>query len=190
MAKFDTLYDAFGGASLDAQWNIIGGATVTVTSGYCNINDTAGGIETATTYDLSGSNLQFELNSGSEPDDIYITIGDAGMFAPTLKWHSGTWSAGFSSFAVPCTAGSYGNFASGTSGRKWARMIDVAGDTVFQDSADGSSWSTIHTYVFSPPSNHKCYINCIGAGTDYKFASVGVSGGGGGVLFRPYFVTG
>ena len=190
MALFSTLYTAFGGASLDSQFSSSGSPiSLTEGSGYLTINcdTTSGGVVTAATYDLTGSSVQFQLNSTSEPGRGYFSINAASGDRPCMRWVGdlGKWQAGYAAAGFPVEDTNYSNSAtSGSTGRPYGRMIDTGSVVVCEESADGSTWHNLWTSAITPPTAHAFAIHfeTDGAAADFKVTQVGLPASNSGAM--------
>lgn len=155
MALFSTLTENWSGGIDTGIWNNWGGSpNVTVVSGEISIYNTSGasnykGIETQTTYDLTGVAVSVQIISlptvaaadtswAFSPINLFITVDNR------YFWEYN--GASDTLIAYKVTAGSYNNIASvaySSTNHKYLRIREASGTVYYDHSVDGITWTNL-----------------------------------------------
>lgn len=196
MAKIDTFYAPFNGSSLGAEWQLTttNPTSATETGGNLEIQSLSGsvfaGVETVDTFDWTNSSIVFEVPSvgATTPQSVFLYAVPASGNGPGFRFNGDQPAAGFIS-GTP----SYGNYATGTTGRRFARLTHNGTNIVYETSTDGVTYTTLHTQAvgsFGTVTASRLRILTLNASvTTLRVATIGTAPASG-VVFRPYFITG
>ncbi len=154
----------------------VNAATPTVSGGNLVLDAGDAAESVATTYDLTGDSIQFELASASEPDEAYITIKTGGSFHIVAQWHFSGWRLGHSGTTYPATTASYANIGGSATASKFARIREAAGNVYLDTSPDGVTWTqrVDSSGLFGSYSSCQLAMSKDGSGTT-NFASLGIA---------------
>lgn len=144
MAKIATLGDPFSGSSLDAQWVSSGSPTsITVSGGLLSVVCTAGaaapyqGIKTSGTWDLTGSEFEWELDSTTDTA-MDVRIGFVGNTLPMVVHQTSQVL-----FGVGDAAGDYAsNLYTHGAYQAFGRIVVDATDVIYYSKTNsGDGWT-------------------------------------------------
>ena len=152
MTKIINLYDPFDGTTLPAQFEAFNTPTsVTVGSGNVVVRSrsdtTISGIRTTTDYDWTGSEIQWEIPSLIGIDGWFCGCVLASGNGPCM--YIGTNNRPSAGQMSPSFG--YGNIGTDITASQWRffKIVIGATDTLFQNSVDGTSWTTFKTSLTS-----------------------------------------